>query len=457
MQIKGLFNRAKERIKAWASTISPPMGDESFAEWWGMKFGRKKHRMTGEVTYFTCLKMLSETIAKMPIKFYQKTDSGIIEAEPNDVSYLLQTRPNPFMTPTIFWNTVEMNRNHFGNAYVYIRRSFKKQKYGGEIKTHDLWIMPSDSVTILIDDAGIFSNKGRLWYKYTDRYSGDTYIFPTEDVMHFKTSHTFDGITGQPVQEILRETLGGAIHSQEYLNNLYETGLTAKAALEYTGELNQKAEEKLVKTFENFGAGSKNAGKIIPIPLGMKLTPLDVKLTDSQFFELKKYTALQIAGAMGVKPNQINNYEKSSYSNSEMQQLSFYVDTELFILTQYEQEINYKLLSVEDTDAGKYFKFNEKVLMRTDSKTQMSILKEAVAGSIYMPNEARRKLDMSDEEGGDQLIANGNVIPLKNVGVQYIKQPKNQEEPDPEPPEDETTEPEEPENEEGGGEDDEKI
>ena len=317
--------------------------------------------------------------------------------------------------------------------------------------------MPSDSVTILIDDAGIFSNKGRLWYKYTDRYSGDTYIFPTEDVMHFKTSHTFDGITGQPVQEILRETLGGAIHSQEYLNNLYETGLTAKAALEYTGELNQKAEEKLVKTFENFGAGSKNAGKIIPIPLGMKLTPLDVKLTDSQFFELKKYTALQIAGAMGVKPNQINNYEKSSYSNSEMQQLSFYVDTELFILTQYEQEINYKLLSVEDTDAGKYFKFNEKVLMRTDSKTQMSILKEAVAGSIYMPNEARRKLDMSDEEGGDQLIANGNVIPLKNVGVQYIEQPKNQEEPDPEPPEEEITEPVEPENEEGGEEDDEKV
>ena len=62
----------------------------------------------------------------------------------------------------------------------------------------------------------------------------------------------------------------------------------------------------------------------------MKLTPLDIKLTDSQFFELKKYTALQIAAAFGVKPNQINNYDKSSYSNSEMQQLSFYVDTELF-------------------------------------------------------------------------------------------------------------------------------
>ena len=39
-----------------------------------------------------------------------------------------------------------------------------------------------------------------------------------------------------------------------------------------------------------------------------KRQPLDIKLSDSQFFELKKYTALQIAAAFGVKPNQINDY-----------------------------------------------------------------------------------------------------------------------------------------------------
>ena len=42
----------------------------------------------------------------------------------------------------------------------------------------------------------------------------------------------------------------------------------------------------------------------------MKLTPLDIKLSDSQFIELKKYSALQIAAAFGIKPNQINDYEK---------------------------------------------------------------------------------------------------------------------------------------------------
>ena len=134
------------------------------------------------------------------------------------------------------------------------------------------------------------------------------------------------------------------------MNNLYESGLTAKATLEYTGELNEKAKTALVKSrLRSSAAGRRNTGKILPVPLGMKLTPLDIKLTDSQFFELKKYTALQIAGAFGVKPNQINDYSKSSCSNSEMQQLSFYVDTELFIIKQYEEEINFKILPDEDT------------------------------------------------------------------------------------------------------------
>lgn len=402
------------------------------------RLGLKKRKITSEVTYFTCLKMLSETLAKMPIKYYQRTDKGIMEAEATDTSKLLTKRPNPFMTPTTFWNTVEMNRNHYGNAYVYIRKKFIRKKYGGEFRVVDLWVMQSNCVQIVIDDAGIFGGVGRLWYVYTDVPTGRQYVFNTDEVMHFKTSFSFDGITGLPVQQILKDTVNGAVASQEFMNNMYESGLTAKAALEYTGELDEGAKRALIESFEEFGSGAKNVGRIIPVPLGMKLTPLDIKLTDSQFFELKKYTALQIAAAFGVKPNQINDYEKSSYSNSEMQQLSFYVDTELFIIKQYEEEINYKMLTEEEQDEGYYYKYNEKVLFRTDSKTQMEYLKNGVQGTIIKPNEARRKLDYPDAEGGDELYANGNIVPLTMAGAAYTKQQT-----EPEQPEEQTEETEE--------------
>lgn len=432
------FQRLASRFVNWWRGAPQDTGgvrtlnSQSFLESLGL---RRKRKPTSEVTYFTCLKMLSETLAKMPIKYYQKTDRGIVEAEQTETSKLLTKRPNPFMTPTVFWNTVEMNRNHYGNAYVYMRKKFIRQRYGGEFRIIDLWVMQSNCVQIVVDDAGIFAGVGRLWYVYTDPTSGRQYVFSTDEVMHFKTSFSFDGITGLPVQQILRDTVSGASASQEFMNGMYESGLTAKATLEYTGGLNDGAKEALRKSFEEFGSGAKNVGKILPVPLGMKLTPLDIKLTDSQFFELKKYTALQIAAAFGVKPNQINDYSKSSYANSELQQLSFYVDTELFIIKQYEEEINFKIATEEEQDSGFYYKYNEKVLFRTDSKTQMSYLKEGVTGSIIKPNEARRKLDMPDAEGGDELFANGSIVPLTMAGAAYQKGGQTEETAEPEQPE----------------------
>lgn len=76
--------------------------DESGLEWLGLLRGKRKEP-TADVTYFTCLKMMSETLAKMPWKYYQETSKGIKKLKDTDESRLLRIRPNPYMTPTIFW------------------------------------------------------------------------------------------------------------------------------------------------------------------------------------------------------------------------------------------------------------------------------------------------------------------------------------------------------------------
>lgn len=386
------------------------LNDSELLEWLGID-PDTPNDILSEVTYFTCLKMLGETLGKLPLKFYQDTEQGIIKAKQNVAYKVLKLRPNPYMTSSIFWATVENNRNHYGNAYVWCRYN------GGWLQ--DLWIMPSDCVEVYIDNAGYFGEKNKVWYVYVDKYDGKRYTFKSDDILHFKTSTSFDGITGMPVRQILKNTVTGGLESQKFMNNLYQTGLTGKAVLQYTGDLKDESIQKLLKGIEEFANGSKNAGKMIPIPLGFTLTPLNIKLTDSQFFDLKKYTALQIAGAFGIKPNQINDYEKSSYANSETQQLSFYVDTLQFILKQYEEEITYKLLNTRELDTGLFFKFNERAILRADMKTQIDTLATAVNNGIYKPNEARGFLDMPVAEGGDQLIVNGNYIPITKVGEQY--------------------------------------
>ena len=415
--------KAMERVQEKDINDSVDLNEERLAEWLGIAPGTSKNKMR-EATYFACMKLLNETLAKMPIQIYQYTPDGVKKAEANDVYRLLKYRPNEIMTPTTFWSAVENNRNHFGNAYVWIRRETKRLKYGAETKIKDLWVMPSNDVTVIIDDKGVFGNAGKMYYWYSDKYGGGNYLFKQDEVMNFRTSTTFDGITGASVREILKTTIEGGLESQEFMNGLYKGGMTARAALQYTGDLSPKLERELIKKFESYASGANNAGKFIPVPIGMKIQPLDIKLTDSQFFELKKYTALQIAAAFGIKPNQINDYEKSSYSNSESQQLSFYVDTMLYILKQYEEEINYKLLMPSEREAGIYLKFNADVILRTDAKTQAEILTKYVQNGIKTANEAREKLDMTKAPGGDELMCNGNFIKLVDLGINYKNKEK---------------------------------
>lgn len=399
-------------INRFRGSPTKGMTEEDFAEWLGIGYRNKSELR--EVTYYTCMKILSETMGKLPIKVYEwKKKQGRVRADPDSTSKLLNGRPNPHMTPSIFFATVENNRNHFGNGYVWIQRKISRN--GSE--NIGLWIMQSDCVTPIYDNTGIFGGQGKIYYQYTDPLDGEMYVFPEMDVMHLKTSMTLDGLTGIPVRDMLGYVVEGASQSQQYMSNLYKGGMTASMALQYAGEIDDSRIKLLQKKYDKYLSGPKNAGKIVPVPAGMQLQPLNYKLTDAQFFELKKYSALQIAGAFGVKPNQINDYEKSSYANSEMQQLSFLVDTMLFPLKQYEEELTYKLY----IGTEKSCKFNEKAILRTDSKTQMEILAQGVQNGMRKVNEARELLDLPRDPDGDVLLMNGNFIPVKMAGEQYKK------------------------------------
>ena len=406
--------KLKERIKTayrvLTNKASKDMAMQQLIDFLGLN--DTKEKALSEATYFACLKVLSESVGKLPLKLLQHNeDGGVVTARGHPLYFALHDRPNPYMTSTTFWSTMEQNRNHHGDAYAWIKGAGKKTS---------LWILPSESVEIWYDDQKILSDIPDIYYIYS--YGGKLYKFSSEQIIHLKTSSSFDGIKGIPVREQLKSTISGNIKSQKMLNQMYKSGFTAKAVVQYTADLSDENLKKFKDKIEDF-AGSdlddKEVKNIIPIPVGTTLTPLNIKLADSQFIDVKKYSALQIASAFGIKPNQIGDYEKSSYASAEAQQLSFYVDTLLYILKQYEEELNYKLLSKEEIDNGYYFKFNVGVLLRADLKTQIETLSQAVSNFIYTPNEARALLDKPAVPGGNKLLGNGASIPVELAGTQY--------------------------------------
>jgi HK97 family phage portal protein len=368
-----------------------------------------------EATYFACIKVLSESLGKLPLKLMKHDeDAGVISMRNHPLYYVLHNRPNPYMTSTVFWSTMERCRDHFGNAFALITG----------YPTHtQLWVLDPTRVEIWWDNARLLKDVPDIWYKYSGE-DGREYLLSHSEVLHLPTSNTHDGIVGKPVRQQLAETILGGRKSQKLLNKMYETGFTAKAVLQYTSDLNDESAQKYRRLIERYISGnlkSEGLENIIPLEYGSTLTPLNMKLSDGQFLETKQYTALQIASAFGIKPMQIGDYSKSSYASAEAQQLDFYISTMLYIIKQYEEELTEKLLTDEDRQNGLHFKFNVSVVLRADQETQMRTLSTAVTNGVYTPNEARRLLDMPDRDGGDRLYVNGNVLPIELAGIQYTR------------------------------------
>ena len=393
----------KDSVKAW-KTLADFLGIDSDSDPDAMQ----------DVTYFTCLKILRENIAKMPFKVIQTTeDSGVVDKVDHPFYNVLFNRPNPYVPPTFFWAGVEQARNHFGNAYVWIKGSgIKRDPYS-------LWYMPPEEVEVYYDLANPVDELPDIYYFWST--GGQMRVFKSREVMHFRSSDTVDGIMGVPLIDRLGATIKGGIKSQEFQNDLIGSGMTGKAVLQYAGEIDPEKERVFREHIQAYIKGDdNNYGNVVPIPVGSNLTPLNLKLTDSQFKELKEYNAIQIAAAFGIQPQQIGDMTKTSYASSQAQNENFFTSTLLYIKKHYEQEATFKAINAADREKNISCVMDSSEILMSSWKDEVEAAVKAVQGSVATPNEVRRdRLNLSAKDGGDVLFVNGSYLPIDMAGIQY--------------------------------------
>ena len=398
-----LFQKVKSYFQNSNDTVSLSDINELFFSDSARQYGAD----LSEITYFTCLKTLSEALGKMPVYLMGENKERITDHE---TARFLSVSPNSIYTPIQFFTYMEFCRNHFGNAYAYVER------LNGKIT--GIYPLDPRMVQIWVNNTDMFT-KRKYTYYYTDERSGKAFWLDPEDVLHVKSWVTDrSGLAGKSVREILATNMAGSKASQAFLNDLYQKGLTANAVVKYVGDLSREQQRVMLKQIDK--QARDEGRRLITLPVGYDIQTLDLKLTDSQFYELKKYNSLQVAAAFGIQPNQLNDYSKSSYANSAAQSLAFYVNTLLYNITLYEQEFNRKLLTTREQVQGLGFKFNVWTILRGDPTQQADVLQKMVTSAIYSPNEARSKLDMPPTTGGDVHIVNGSYVKLEDVGLAYM-------------------------------------
>ena len=365
-----------------------------------------------EITVYTCIKIRSETLGKLPLKIYQD-NNGIKKASDHYLYNLLKNRPNPYMSAIDFWKCLEVQRSIHGNSYAWLEFN----QFTGKIQ--GIYPLDSTRVKIYVDNKGLLSSKQSVWYVYTD-LEGEQYKLKSTELWHFKELSS-NGICGINVIETLRNNIENAKAAGRFLNNSYKNGMQSAGIINYVGDLSPEAENNFRDKFEQMSSGLKNANRISLLPIGYQYQSMALKLTDAQFLENTRLTLQQLTAAFGIKPHQVNDQTKTSYASASEANREFYTDTMLAILTIYEQEITYKSFLDSELLQGFYAKFNADVILRGDLKARYDAYAVAVQNGFKKPNEVRAMEEDEPAEGGDQLIVNGNYVPLSNVGAAYGK------------------------------------
>lgn len=361
-------------------------------------------------TYYACMLIRCNAIAKLPLKVKRKEkDGSAVELRDHPLFTLLHLRPNPFMSiHDLLWAT-EFQRLHYGNAFWV--------KIGRGAKFRGIYLLDSTRVQIVVDDAAVLGSQNMVYYLYTDARSGQT-VYREDEIVHFK-NFARGGIVGESIRKYLDGIIANEQYAQNVVSNKYRSGLQDPVVVTYTGDLNKEREGKLRRKFEQLG-GVKHAGKVIPIPVDFDIKVLETRLVDAQFAEMNTLTARQIANAFGVKSFQLNDLEKSTYSNIAQQNAAFYSDTLLNVITEFEQELDYKLLFESERADGVFISFNPDIMLRADLLTRYQAYQTGISGGFIKISEARAREDMPFVKGTDRLIiGNGAAIPLEDIGKQY--------------------------------------
>ncbi len=363
-------------------------------------------------TYYACMQIRCNAMAKLPVRVMQFTEeSGSERKQEHPLNELLEVRPNRFMTPHDFKWATKFQELEYGNAYWVMT-----MKSG--IPT-GVYLLDSRRVQIMIDDCADFGEKNAIYYLYDDPKRG-TVIYTSDSILHFKNFPS-NGLVGKSVKSCILETIHNERYASSLIKNKYKTGLLDPVVVQYAGDLNDVKKDRIKTKFEQMG-GAGNAGQVIPIPYNFKVSQLNTRMVDSQFFELQGVTARQIANAFGVKVFQLNDMEKSTYSNLEQQNKAFYSDTLQNDVISHEQEITYKALSKHDKQNGLYVHFNVDAVLRSDINTRSQAYATAINTGWQTRAEVRKLEGLPYIEGTDRLtVDNGAVVPLDKVGIQYVK------------------------------------
>ena len=366
---------------------------------------------------YACVKVISETIASLPLKLHKRKENGDTEkAGHHPLFCLLADTPNNEMTAFTFTELMMTNLLLWGNAYALIRRNRR-----GEIV--ELYPLKAKNMTVIRDPTN-----NAVQYQYTaenDNPRAESRTYRARQIFHIP-AFSFDGVVGLSPIAYAREAMGLSLATEEFGARWFGNGARPGGVLEHPGTV--KDPEKLRESWNSVYKGTRNSHKIAVLEEGLTYKNVGMSPEDSQFLQTRQFQINEICRIFRVPPHMIGDLTRSTFSNIEHQSIDFVVHTIRPWLVRWEQAIKRALLT--ETERTIYFpKFKVDGLLRGDFHTRMQGYAIGRQNGWLSANEIRALEDMNripDGKGGDEYLLNGNMV-TANYAAQKIPEPEKEE------------------------------
>lgn len=348
-----------------------------------------------------CVRLLSQTIATLPISIFRRTgDGGRKLATDHQLYELLHNQPNADMTAVDFWQVVVASMLLRGNAIV------EKTYFADRLVSLDP-IHP-DRVTWIKNKQGGYD------YWVTDGTKRRQ--VPTKDIWHIP-AFTLDGVIGLSPICFGANVFSGAISADEASASVFRNGMNASGFVQSPNWLKEAQRDQIRESLAGF-SGRSNSGKSMVLEGGMTYTQLSMNPEDAQMLETRQFNIEEICRWYGVPPTLIGHGDKTSNwgTGLEQQNIAFLTYSLRAWLSKIEQSIRKNLLTAGEK--GRYFaEFAIEGLLRADSTGRAAWYRTMTDIGAMTRDEVRVKENLEQKGGNaDILTVQSALVPLDKLG-----------------------------------------
>lgn len=349
---------------------------------------------------YGCCRVRGQTIGSIPFHIYREDPkTGQREKDINHPLYpILHDSPNAYQTSMEFRECMERSFCLWGNAYA------EKKTLGKRIV--GLNFLRPDRMRPKLD-----SQRG-LIYEYTT-WDGKPETYLPSQIVHVR-NFSDDGVIGQ--SPLLRYVMEHAIAGQSFGLNFLKNGGRPSGYLKHkTARPTSEEQVNKYKTDwqEQYG-GPENAGKTPVLWNDSEYKTISVPPDEAQLLETLKRLDINISGQIYGVPSDLLGIESanSTYASAEQRALDFVKHCIRPQAVRYEQTFN-KALFLSEPNV--YCELDLDGLQRGDSTSQAAYFSTLTQNGIMTRNEARRKLNLPEIKGADELTVQSNLIDLDKL------------------------------------------